>query len=66
MRKPHNDMFFKTSVIYLNYLYCHSFASLEDRFEKGVILSNHFSINAGRISGIDKTEILRAFTKPSG
>jgi hypothetical protein len=48
------------SVMYLNFLYCHSFASLEKRFEKGVILSNPFSIDSGRISGIDKTEILRA------
>jgi hypothetical protein len=46
--------------MYLNYLYCHSFASLEERFEKGVILSNPFSIDSGRISDIDKTEILRA------
>ncbi len=48
------------SVMYLNYLYCHSFAFLEDRFEKGVILSNPFSIDSGRIFDIDKTEILRA------
>jgi hypothetical protein len=46
--------------MYLNYHYCHSFASLEDRFEKGVILSNPFSIDSGRISDIDTTEILRA------
>jgi len=46
--------------MYLNYLYCHSFASLEDRFEKDVILSNPFSIDPGRISDMDKTEILRA------
>ncbi|TET22270.1 MAG: hypothetical protein E3J78_03245 [Candidatus Cloacimonadota bacterium] len=45
--------------MYLDYLYCHSFASLEDRYEKGVILSNPFSIDPGRISDIDKTEILR-------
>ncbi len=46
--------------MYLNYHYCRSFASLEDRFEKGVILSNPFSIDPGRISEIDTTEILRA------
>jgi hypothetical protein len=46
--------------MYLNYVYCHFFASLEDRFEKGVILSNPFSIDSGRITDIDKTEILRA------
>ncbi len=46
--------------MYLNYLYCHPFASLEGGFEKGVILSNPFSIDYGRISDIDKTEILRA------
>ncbi|TET17410.1 MAG: hypothetical protein E3J78_07610 [Candidatus Cloacimonadota bacterium] len=49
--------------MYLNYLYCHSFASLEERFEKGVILSNPFSIDSGRISDIDKPEILRASYK---
>ncbi|TET21425.1 MAG: hypothetical protein E3J78_03985 [Candidatus Cloacimonadota bacterium] len=46
--------------MYLNYLCCHPFASLEDRFEKGVILSIPFSIDSGRISDIDKTGILRA------
>jgi hypothetical protein len=46
--------------MYLNYVYCHFFVSLEDRFEKGVILSNPFSIDSGRISETDKTEILRA------
>ncbi|TES91970.1 MAG: hypothetical protein E3J87_06485 [Candidatus Cloacimonadota bacterium] len=49
-----------TNVMYHNYLYRHSFASLEGRFEKGVILSNPFHIDPGRISDIDKTEILRA------
>ncbi|TET18566.1 MAG: hypothetical protein E3J78_06195 [Candidatus Cloacimonadota bacterium] len=49
-----------TSVMFLNYVYCHSFASLEGRFEKGVILSNPFSIDSGGISDMDKTEILRA------
>jgi len=39
--------------------------SLEDRFEKGVILSNLFHIDTGRISEIDKTEILRLLSKPS-
>ncbi len=46
--------------MYLYYHYYHSFVSLEDRFEKGVILSNPFSIDSGRISDTDKTEILRA------
>jgi len=41
--------------MYLNYLYCHSFASLEDRFEKDVILSNPFSIDPGRISPFQRS-----------